>query len=32
MPANVHVEAWVDQSRVLPEAAMVVCRGVSGTV
>ena len=32
LPANVHVEAWVDQGRVLPEAAMVVCHGGSGTV
>lgn len=32
LPANVHVEAWVDQGRVLREAAMVVCHGGSGTV
>lgn len=32
LPPNVHVEAWVDQGRVLPEAAVVVCHGGSGTV
>ena len=31
-PANTHVEAWVDQARVLPEAALVVCHGGSGTL
>jgi hypothetical protein len=29
--ANVHVEAWVPQDRVLPGAAVVVCHGGSGT-
>lgn len=32
LPPNVHVEAWVDQGRVLPDAAVVVCHGGSGTV
>jgi UDP:flavonoid glycosyltransferase YjiC (YdhE family) len=32
VPANVHVEPWVDQARVLPEADLVVCHGGSGTV
>jgi UDP:flavonoid glycosyltransferase YjiC (YdhE family) len=32
VPANVHVEAWVDQADVLREAALVVCHGGSGTV
>jgi MGT family glycosyltransferase len=31
LPPNVHVEAWVDQARVLPEADLVVCHGGSGT-
>jgi hypothetical protein len=31
VPANVHVEQWVDQADVLPEAALVVCHGGSGT-
>lgn len=31
VPANVRVEAWVDQSVVLTEAAVVVCHGGSGT-
>jgi UDP:flavonoid glycosyltransferase YjiC (YdhE family) len=31
VPANVHVEAWVDQSRVLGQADLVVCHGGSGT-
>jgi len=31
VPGNVHVEAWVDQADVLPEAALVVCHGGSGT-
>ncbi len=30
--ANTHVESWVDQARVLPEAALVVCHGGSGTL
>ena len=30
-PANVHVDAWVDQADVLDEAALVVCHGGSGT-
>lgn len=29
--ANVHLEAWVPQERVLPGAAVVVCHGGSGT-
>jgi UDP:flavonoid glycosyltransferase YjiC (YdhE family) len=32
VPANVHVEPWVDQARVLPAADLVVCHGGSGTV
>lgn len=32
IPANVHVEAWVDQARVFAEADLVVCHGGSGTV
>jgi len=32
LPANVHVEAWVDQGRVMENAAAVVCHGGSGTV
>ena len=32
VPANVHVEPWVDQAHVLPEADVVVCHGGSGTV
>jgi hypothetical protein len=31
-PDHVHVEAWVEQDRVLEEAALVVCHGGSGTV
>jgi len=31
LPANVHVEAWVDQADVLPKAQVVVCHGGSGT-
>lgn len=31
LPAHVHVEAWVDQAVVLPEADVVVCHGGSGT-
>ena len=31
-PANTHVESWVNQERVLPEAALVVCHGGSGTL
>ncbi len=31
-PANVHVEAWLDQTAVLGEADLVVCHGGSGTV
>jgi UDP:flavonoid glycosyltransferase YjiC (YdhE family) len=31
VPGNVHVEAWVDQSEALGEAALVVCHGGSGT-
>ncbi|MGC1184062.1 MAG: glycosyltransferase [Candidatus Dormiibacterota bacterium] len=30
-PANVHVETWVPQERVLPGTAVVVCHGGSGT-
>ncbi len=32
IPANAHVEHWVDQRRVLAEADAVVCHGGSGTV
>jgi UDP:flavonoid glycosyltransferase YjiC (YdhE family) len=32
VPANVHVEAWVEQTHVLHEADVVVCHGGSGTV
>lgn len=32
LPANVHVEAWVDQGEVLAHAAAVLCHGGSGTV
>jgi UDP:flavonoid glycosyltransferase YjiC (YdhE family) len=32
VPANVHVEPWVDQAHVLPEADVVLCHGGSGTV
>lgn len=32
IPRNVHVEAWVEQQRVLDEADVVVCHGGSGTV
>lgn len=32
VPDNVHVEAWVDQERVLGEASLVLCHGGSGTV
>ena len=32
VPANVHVEAWVDQARVVAESDLVVCHGGSGTV
>ena len=31
VPAHVHVEAWVDQARVLERADVVVCHGGSGT-
>ena len=31
VPANVHVEAWIDQARVLERADLVVCHGGSGT-
>lgn len=31
VPENVHVEAWVDQGRVLDQADLVVCHGGSGT-
>ena len=31
VPANVHVEAWVDQAEVFPRADLVVCHGGSGT-
>jgi UDP:flavonoid glycosyltransferase YjiC (YdhE family) len=30
-PAHIHIEPWVDQTDVLPEAAVVVCHGGSGT-
>lgn len=32
IPGNVHVEAWIDHTRVLGEADLVVCHGGSGTV
>jgi UDP:flavonoid glycosyltransferase YjiC (YdhE family) len=32
IPANVHIEAWVDQAKVVDEADLVVCHGGSGTV
>ena len=32
VPANVHVEPWVEQAHVLAEADIVVCHGGSGTV
>jgi hypothetical protein len=31
VPANVHVEPWIDQARVLQRADVVVCHGGSGT-
>jgi UDP:flavonoid glycosyltransferase YjiC (YdhE family) len=31
LPANVHVESWIDQARVLEQAELVVCHGGSGT-
>jgi len=31
IPANVHIEAWVDQLEVFGEASLVVCHGGSGT-
>jgi len=31
LPSRVHVEAWVDQDDVFPEADLVVCHGGSGT-
>jgi UDP:flavonoid glycosyltransferase YjiC (YdhE family) len=31
VPANVHVERWIDQARVLEQADVVVCHGGSGT-
>jgi UDP:flavonoid glycosyltransferase YjiC (YdhE family) len=32
VPANVHIEPWVEQADVLAEADLVVCHGGSGTV
>ncbi len=32
IPPNTHVEPWIDQRRVFPEASIVVCHGGSGTV
>jgi UDP:flavonoid glycosyltransferase YjiC (YdhE family) len=32
IPANVHLEAWVDHAQVLAAADLVVCHGGSGTV
>jgi UDP:flavonoid glycosyltransferase YjiC (YdhE family) len=32
VPASTRIERWVDQARVLPSAAVVVCHGGSGTV
>ncbi len=31
-PANVHVERWVPQARVMPHARAMVCHGGSGTM
>jgi UDP:flavonoid glycosyltransferase YjiC (YdhE family) len=31
VPTNVHIEAWVPQEQVLPDSALVVCHGGSGT-
>lgn len=31
VPANVHIEAWVPQERVIPHTSLVVCHGGSGT-
>lgn len=31
IPDNVHVETWIDQTRLLDDAALVVCHGGSGT-
>jgi hypothetical protein len=31
VPENVHIEAWVPQEQILPNAAVVVCHGGSGT-
>jgi UDP:flavonoid glycosyltransferase YjiC (YdhE family) len=31
VPANVRVEPWIDQARVLDQADTVVCHGGSGT-
>ena len=31
VPANVHVEPWIDQARVLNHADLVICHGGSGT-
>lgn len=31
IPSNVHVEPWVDQADIFPEADLVVCHGGSGT-
>ena len=31
-PASVHIEPWVDQADVFPQADLVVCHGGSGTV
>jgi UDP-glucoronosyl and UDP-glucosyl transferase len=31
LPANVHLEQWLDQDRVMREADLVVCHGGSGT-
>jgi UDP:flavonoid glycosyltransferase YjiC (YdhE family) len=32
LPANVHVEPWVEQTDAMAAAALVVCHGGSGTV
>lgn len=32
MPPNVHIERWIDQASVFPQADLVVCHGGSGTV
>jgi UDP:flavonoid glycosyltransferase YjiC (YdhE family) len=31
VPPNVHIEPWIDQSEIMPHAAVVLCHGGSGT-